>query len=239
MHENNDLSKTLVIFDVDGTLIQSMALEAECYVTAFADHLGIESISSDWGSYLHVTDPGIAIELYQRYCGRSPTDHELRSFHDLFVSRLKSKIAKDKGCLIEVAGAADMLAKLKADLRFTIAIATGAWKEPIQVKLSAAGLAINDFPFASAEDSIERKIIFSLAAKRASSSFQQTVLVGDGLWDMATARTLDYGFIGIGTGIQASRLQAEGAAHVIENYLDYESFISVLGKAPPLRRLPL
>ena len=41
-----DMPKALVIFDVDGTLVRSMAVDSQCYVSAFCDHLGIDSIST-------------------------------------------------------------------------------------------------------------------------------------------------------------------------------------------------
>ena len=42
------MPKALVIFDVDRTLMRSMAVDSKCYVSAFCDHLGIDGISTVW-----------------------------------------------------------------------------------------------------------------------------------------------------------------------------------------------
>ena len=60
----------LVMFDVDGTLTQSMDADGRCYAQAMAEHLGME-IDTDWSTYRHATDPGIAHELFAR-AGRPP-----------------------------------------------------------------------------------------------------------------------------------------------------------------------
>ncbi|WP_034994939.1 HAD family hydrolase [Beijerinckia mobilis] len=224
---------TLVVFDVDGTLIDSMAIGAECYIGAFNDHLPGARARADWENYRHVTDSGVAIELYQRHFGRMPTTQELRSFQDLYVERLKTRLAPPADSLTEISGAAQLLADLRRDSRFAVAIATGAWKVPIHLRLAAAGIDIGNFPFASADDAIERQTIFALAAERAGGVFRRIVLVGDGIWDVATAKSLGWCFVGIGTGPQAASLREAGAMQVVENYLNLTKVVSLLETAAP------
>jgi len=226
---------TLIVFDVDGTLIDSMAIDTECYIGAFNDHLPGTCASADWENYRHVTDSGVAIELYRRQFGREPTTQELRSFQDLYLDRLKTRLAPPENSLTEISGAAQLLADLRRDSRFAVAIATGAWKTPIHLRLAAAGIDVGDFPFAPADDAVERRTIFSLAAERTGGVFRRIVLVGDGIWDVATAKALGWCFIGIGTGPQAAVLREAGAMNVIENYLDLTKVISLFETAAPPR----
>lgn len=51
-----------VIFDIDGTLVNSGAFEGRSYVAAVRDVLGNVSIRPDW-SYEHVTDSGILRQI--------------------------------------------------------------------------------------------------------------------------------------------------------------------------------
>jgi hypothetical protein len=48
----------LVMFDIDGTLVDSAGFDTELYVEAVRSVLDI-SIDSDWNSYEHVSDSGI------------------------------------------------------------------------------------------------------------------------------------------------------------------------------------
>ena len=59
-------------------------------MSAFCDHLGIDGISTAWETYPCVTDPGIAVTLYELHRGRAPLPSELAAFHDLFTERLKA-----------------------------------------------------------------------------------------------------------------------------------------------------
>jgi beta-phosphoglucomutase-like phosphatase (HAD superfamily) len=105
-----------VIFDVDGTLVRSMAVDSQCYVSAFCDHLGIDSINTAWETYPRVTDPGIAVTLYERHRGRAPLASELAAFHDLFTERLEAALEISQP--VEVPGARALLCALLEDPRF-------------------------------------------------------------------------------------------------------------------------
>lgn len=54
-----------VIFDVDGTLVDSYGLDTELYCRAVNEVLGQASIRKDWAEYTHVTDAGILAEILQ------------------------------------------------------------------------------------------------------------------------------------------------------------------------------
>ena len=48
-----------VIFDIDGTLVESAGFEDDLYVAAVRDVLGDVCIRKTWNTYRHVTDTGI------------------------------------------------------------------------------------------------------------------------------------------------------------------------------------
>ena len=50
------LTRSLVIFDIDGTLTESVAVDDFCFVQAFRDVLGIERINTNWLEYQFQTD---------------------------------------------------------------------------------------------------------------------------------------------------------------------------------------
>ena len=67
----------LVIFDLDGTLTKTVAVDADSYVRAFADVFGMAGIDTDWSRYRDYTDGGIAREIFESRRGRKPTPAEM------------------------------------------------------------------------------------------------------------------------------------------------------------------
>jgi phosphoglycolate phosphatase-like HAD superfamily hydrolase len=217
---------TFILFDVDGTLVDSMGLEEECFSGAVLDHLGVDSIDTDWSSYRHTTDPGILNELYERLMTRLPTATEVEAFQDLFVGKLAAAIAGDPNRCREIRGARNLIAMLRQSASFAVGIATGAWQRPISLKLKAADVDIDGLPFASGDDAFDRRSIFEIALKRAASSFGRVVVVGDGVWDVDAARSIGAAFVGLGSGERADRLIGAGATDVIADYQDISNTIA-------------
>jgi phosphoglycolate phosphatase-like HAD superfamily hydrolase len=93
-------------------------------------------------------------------------------------------------------------------------------------------LPINNIPYAFSDDDESREGITAIALARAAQhygrSFQNIVYIGDGVWDIRSARKSGYAFIGIASGDQADQLEMEGATHIFPSYDDLESFLSVL-----------
>src|SRR5438132_340399 len=63
----------LVMFDIDGTLTETMKVDEERFVRSFAEVFGLTDIDADWSHYPHVTDSGIFHEVYAPRMGRLPT----------------------------------------------------------------------------------------------------------------------------------------------------------------------
>ncbi len=103
----------LAIFDVDGTLVQSYGLDAECFVAAFHDAFGIADVDTDWARYDHVTDPGIAAQVIRECQGRKPSADELVRLQSAFRFRLAEAAGRD-GAYAALPGAAGLLAALRA-----------------------------------------------------------------------------------------------------------------------------
>src|SRR6478752_6653989 len=96
--------------------------------------------------------------------------------------------------------------------------------------MTSAGLCYDDYPAASSDDAFDRESIIRLsmqrAAERYGESFACTVYVGDGVWDARACRNVGVPFVGIGTGIRATRLSAEGAVCVFPDFSDTDLFLS-------------
>src|SRR3984893_18913284 len=54
----------LVMFDIDGTLTQTMKVDEECFVRSFKDVFGFADVDTDWSHYPHTTDSGIFHDVF-------------------------------------------------------------------------------------------------------------------------------------------------------------------------------
>jgi len=211
----------LAVFDVDGTLTQTMGLFDRCWVKAAAEVLGTDAISQEWGSYPHTTDSGILAHLFGEHRGRAPSAEETARTQALYMESL------DEACTdaAELPGAAAFLDRLRRSGVWTIAIATGNWERAARLKLERAGFDLDGLPIATADDALSREEIVALAVARAGADFQRVVYLGDAVWDQRAARLLGMPFVGIGP----RRFELSPS---FPDYADPESVIEALLTAP-------
>lgn len=140
----------LVMFDIDGTLVESYEFDSECFQAAVKDVLNI-TISDDWGRYRHVTDSGILKEVFD-------TEEVASSRRPQLVTAIKSRFITRIARHLEghscraLPGAAAFMAALNQCPDKVIAMATGGWRESALLKLQAAGLSPNGIAMATASD---------------------------------------------------------------------------------------
>jgi len=215
----------LVVFDLDGTLTATSAVDETCFVHAFADALNIRRLSTNWLDYHHATDSAVVGQAFLKQFGREPASQEISKVVQRFVELLSRHHELDSALFAEVPGASAFLAELHQNLEWGIALATGGWKHSAQFKIRAAGLPLADLPAAFAEDGPSREAIVQIAIDRASAwyqcrEFERIVSVGDAIWDIKTARQLNLPFLGVADEPRATLLRENGAGHIVENFLD-------------------
>ena len=226
----------LAIFDIDGTLTNTNSVDDECFVKALSEAHAITEINTDWAAYPHTTDSGITLQIFQEKFGRDPEDSELDKFKYCFVKMLSEQYHSNSSSFSAIAGASVALSRLKREPDWAVAIATGCWRESALLKLRAAKIDIDGIPAAFAEDGLSREEILQSAVSQSLeqyrlSSFAKTVSIGDGVWDVRTARRLNFAFLGVGCGESAAILDRAGAKHVIEDFADYDRLVSILNEA--------
>ena len=217
----------LVMFDIDGTLTETMKVDEECFVRSFKDVFGFVDIDADWSHYPHTTDSGIFHNVCRSRIGRSPTAQEVSRFRQHFIQLLAA--ASSQSPFAPVAGADRLLSRLAQSDSHRVSLATGGWRDSARLKMASAGMCFDDHPAASADDALGRESIMRLSKQRAAErygvSFACIVYVGDGVWDARACCSVGIPFIGIGTGSRATRLSAEGAGCVFPDFSDADIFL--------------
>jgi phosphoglycolate phosphatase-like HAD superfamily hydrolase len=219
----------LVVFDIDGTLTQTMKADEECFVRSLAEVCGFSDVDTDWSRYKHTTDFGVFREIHETRTGRLPSPSETSRFRQHFVDLLAR--VSSEAAFAAVKGAPVLLSRLADSGDHRVALATGAWRDSAQLKMASAGLCYDDYPAASSDDAFDRESIIRLSMQRAAERYGRlggTVYVGDGVWDARACRSVGIPFIGIATNGRAARLSAEGAVCVFPDFSDPDSFFSSL-----------
>lgn len=193
----------LVLFDIDGTLVDSHEFDSELYVEAVKQVLG-SNVDDDWSMYRNVTDGGILDEIIEN---AGLNAHRLRihsQVKTVFADLVSEYLDASKGRLPRIAGAAAFLAELRSRPEVSIGLATGGWEETARMKLRAARLDGYSFPLASSSDALTRVEIMQIAEKRAlcGRKASRRTYFGDGIWDKRASEELGYHFIAIGDKVQ-------------------------------------
>lgn len=193
----------LILFDIDGTLVDSDEFDSELYVQAVGEVLGIE-IGDDWSAYRNVTDGGILDEIIDNAgltAGRLRIHAEVKA---VFAGLVSEYLVEKEGRLPEIEGAGAFLAKLESLQDVSMAMATGGWEETARMKLRAAGLDRYSLPLASGSDALTRVEIMRIAENRALDGRDagRRTYFGDGVWDKRASEKLGYDFIAIGDKVQ-------------------------------------
>jgi phosphoglycolate phosphatase-like HAD superfamily hydrolase len=169
-----------IVFDVDGTLLQSNAVDAALYARAFAETFGVPLPTTNWAEYTNATDRGIAEEAVARLSLPTERIDELRH---RFVALLDAVEHIEP-----TAGATALLATLRAR-GSPVAIATGGWGAAARRKLCAAGLDVRGLPLVGSDDDPRRERILAAALACLGGS-GRAFYVGDGPWDLAASTAL-------------------------------------------------
>ncbi len=184
-----------IIFDIDGTLVDSMKFDSNLYIIAVKEAIPGVLIHDDWGKYANVTDAGIlnqvisennisnAIEITSRVRTR---------FGELIKDRLESNPCKP------VLGAIEAVDELCKNKNYAIGFATGGWRHTALMKLQSAGFTIDKTTLFSSDDHHERAGIMNCCKNSISPNSADVVYIGDAEWDVKAAVKLKWGFIGIG-----------------------------------------
>lgn len=220
----------LIICDIDGTLTDTNAVDADCFLASLKAVAGINLGTRDWNEFPEVTDAAIVHELLKDLPADEEAERETAIRID-FVTRLILEVETNPHRFQALPGAVDFVEAARASPGFELAVATGGWTESAEIKLQTAGIDTGGLALATSSDRPRRTEIIQLAAERSQRSDQPAVYVGDGLWDLKAARELGLFFVGIGP--ETERLLAAGADAVFADYRDPLTVLNCIENLTP------
>jgi phosphoglycolate phosphatase-like HAD superfamily hydrolase len=196
------MEKRLLLFDIDGTLIQSGGAGIFALSQALADRFGIVDDLHDIEFAGH-TDSGIVLSIMQKH-GLAATPENMTAFLDSYLHFLPSELPRRKGNLLP--GVLELLERLKTRPDVVLALLTGNLARGAQLKLEHYGVW-HYFEFgAFADDHHDRNELGPFARARAQEKHGQSFeasqidVIGDTPRDIACGKAIGARTIAIATG---------------------------------------
>jgi HAD superfamily hydrolase (TIGR01509 family) len=211
-----------VLFDLDGTLVDTVGTRVEAWSDVFS-RLGIASDREHLGTLMGSDGKYLARQVALR-AGRELSDAEASAIDHLAGARFGELNQQPR----PLPGARQILEYLDA-AGVTWAIATSSRPEQVQVSVDAVGLRHQ--PFVADGSHVEHAKpapdLLLAAAEQMGVAPRGTWYVGDSVWDMRAAVSAGMTAVGVVTGATSEDALREAGAEVI--YRDLMSLLVALG----------
>jgi phosphoglycolate phosphatase-like HAD superfamily hydrolase len=211
--------RTLVLFDIDGTLLTSAAAGREAIRAAFLEALG--SLDAfDRVRFDGKTDPQIVRELCEESgVGDRATETFTTELLARYLDHLERALAERQGLVRALPGVPALLDALDALDDVCVGLLTGNVAPGARLKLTAAGLGFERFRVgAFGSDSAHRPDLPTIAVQRAAPLFgrepvgEEVVIVGDTPADVTCGASIGVRAVAVATGSYSeAELHAAGA----------------------------
>lgn len=210
MSSNETQANPAVLFDIDGTLVDSNYLHVQAWQRAFAE-VGVDV--EMWLVHRSIGMDGTT--LVKSFSGDAADDVQSQ------LKDLHSRYYKESASLLQpLPGARELLQRV-ADLGLQVVLATSA--PPDELKLLRKVLDCDDVVAAvtSADDVDTAKPkpdIVHVALEKAGITAERAVFVGDAVWDAEACVRAEVPIIGVlSGGVSRGELETAGAIAVFEN----------------------
>lgn len=192
-----------IIFDIDGTLIESMSVDTDLYFSAVRQVLGHVEVRRDLQDYEHVTDSGILAQLLEDN-GRDYDSDVVSRIQAIFVDSIQQHI-NTSGPFPAIDGALQFFERALSANNTGVAIATGGWRRSAALKLASAGFPVDGIPLVTADDSHSRIEIMRTALAGIGRRCESITYYGDAEWDLRACDALGWNFVAVGAGLDGIR----------------------------------
>jgi phosphoglycolate phosphatase len=224
------VQRRFVLFDVDGTLIDTGGAGGRSWSYAFREAFGVDGDIRRF-SEVGMTDPVVARETFEGTMGREPTTDEVIRLMMRYVLRLPVEVQESPGYRV-MPGVHDLLERL-VDADTLLGLVTGNIEGAAHIKISRARLG-RFFLFGGyGSDSSVRSDLTTAAIARAEALSGHTIdpaeviVVGDTPRDIEAAHGAGTIAVGVATGeYSVDHLREAGAEHVLRSFAD-DAFPSV------------
>ncbi|MFQ5895914.1 MAG: HAD family hydrolase [Nitrospinota bacterium] len=224
----------LILFDVDGTLIQSGGAGHRSLERAFLALFGVVGGMEDVSPQGR-TDVSIVREMFQRRLARGPTVEELDAFFRLYLEVLEEEVPRSPGYRV-MPGVVPLLERLSGRPDVILGLGTGNIERGARLKLARADLN-RFFSFGGfGDEGVDRPEIIRRGIRRGWALLDgaprraRPYVVGDTGRDVGAGRAAGAVTVGVATGAEsAEELARSRPDHLLADLADWESFSRAIG----------
>ena len=230
--DQSAIQKRLLLFDIDGTLINSGGAGIYALKLALVERFGITDGLHDI-EIAGMTDSGIVVSILNKH--KVPaTNENIAAFLDSYVHFLSLELPRRQGKLLP--GVLELLEKLKSRKHVVLALLTGNVSRGAELKLDHYGVW-HFFEFgAFADDHQDRNKLGPFARARAKEkhgrefSAAEIDVIGDTPRDIACGKAFGARTIAVATGTWSREQLAEHQPDfLIDDLADVDRVIDTLG----------
>jgi phosphoglycolate phosphatase-like HAD superfamily hydrolase len=212
------LRPTILLFDIDGTLITTGGVGRRAIERAFGERYGRPDACSSF-RFDGMTDPLIARQALT-ILGVEPTASAIDDILGVYVRLLEVEVARADGAQYRLhSGIAEALSAARAH-GLGVGLGTGNVREGARIKLSRVGI-YEKFSFGGfGSDAEDRGELIRHGAERGAEHLDvplskcRVVVIGDTPKDVDAAQRIGAESLGVGTGgFSAEALREHGATH--------------------------
>ena len=225
---------SLLLFDIDGTLLLSGGAGVRAMTRAFHEVFGIADAFAN-ADVAGRTDTFLLSNALGR-AGLPDTPDTHRRFRDAYVDILHDEMQQPpRGRCGLMPGIASLLTAIREQSSLHAALLTGNFERAAYTKLGHFGIHDYFSWGAFGEESADRNELARVARQRAVAqripvaSVERAIVIGDTPHDIACARAIDARVIAVATGnYSIEQLTAAGADHVFPDLADTERVLALL-----------
>jgi phosphoglycolate phosphatase-like HAD superfamily hydrolase len=226
--------KRLVLFDVDGTLLDCSGQSRQPFSLALQAVFGVSGDGEGY-DFSGKTDGKIAFELACRSgVPESVARRGISAVRERYLEELPRWLRPERTKVLP--GVERLLAVLRATEGVAYGLLTGNWRQGAIAKLTSAGLPTEFAVGAFGEDGFDREELPPVALQRAEARWKrrwmpsEVWIVGDSLLDVQCARAWGLQCLAVATGkTPFELLQAAGASWVVGDLQDPTVFELLVG----------
>ena len=210
-----------LLFDIDGTLLDTGGAGAESWKRAFTE---LYDIPADIGKYTDngMTDPDVGRQTFEAYLHRKPTDEEFAKVMAARNRHLRDAVAESEG--YRVLDGVEALLPSLLDQGYLLGLVTGNHEVAAHVKMHRGGLNRWFCCGGYGSDSLDRNEVTKIALQRAGVAYgapvpaDRALVIGDTPRDVEGAHHAGMACLGVGSHhYDAGQLKAAGADFVLDS----------------------
>jgi len=230
------MTRVLVLFDIDGTLLLTPGAGRRAITAAMADRM-IDGEAWQRIRFDGKTDPQIVREMLAAAGDQAADDPAaIESILARYVDLLEAELARNAGRTRLLPGVSALLDRLELEGDVILGLLTGNVVRGAGLKLRSGGLDPARFRVgAYGSDSPHRPDLPAIAAERATPIFGRTpagemvVIVGDTPADVTCGRAIGARAVAVATGsYDLPALREAGARHAFADLADTDAVLEAI-----------